>query len=43
VLRPAIRLALRVQRGVEHRGRYADPWALIENRYDPDMLASKYR
>jgi hypothetical protein len=43
VLRPAMRLALRVQRGVEHRGRYADPWTLIENRYGPEVLASKYR
>lgn len=40
--RPAMRPALRVQRRLEHRGRYADPWTLIENRYGPDVLASKH-
>jgi nucleoside-diphosphate-sugar epimerase len=40
VLLPAMRLALRVQRRVEHRGRYADPWALIEKHYGPEVLAS---
>jgi hypothetical protein len=35
-----MRLALRVQRRVEHRGRYADPWTLIENSYGPEVLAS---
>jgi hypothetical protein len=39
-LRPAMRLALRVQRRVEHRGRCADPWALIEKHYGPEVLAS---
>ena len=40
VLRPATRLALGVQRRVEHRGRYANPWALIEKHYGQDALAS---
>jgi nucleoside-diphosphate-sugar epimerase len=39
VLRPAIRLALAAQRRREGRGPYADPWALIEKNYGPDVLA----
>jgi nucleoside-diphosphate-sugar epimerase len=39
VLRPAIRLALAVQRRREGRGPYADPWTLIGKKYGPDVLA----
>jgi nucleoside-diphosphate-sugar epimerase len=39
VLRPAMRLALAIQRRREGRGPYADPWALIGKKYGPDVLA----
>ncbi len=39
VIRPAIRLALSVQRRVEHRGQYANPWTLIGKKYGADVLA----
>jgi nucleoside-diphosphate-sugar epimerase len=39
VLRPAMRLALAVQRRCERRGKYADPWTLIARKYGPDVLA----
>ncbi|MGW1741211.1 hypothetical protein ACWCPQ_20670 [Nocardia sp. NPDC001965] len=39
LLRPAIRTALALQRRIEHRGRYADPWSLIAARYGPQALA----
>lgn len=39
VIRPAMRLALSVQRRVEHRGQYADPWTLIGKKYGADVLA----
>jgi hypothetical protein len=31
---------LAVQRRLEHRGRYADPWTFMAQKYGPDMLAS---
>jgi len=40
LLRPLMRLILAVQRKVERRGRYADPWTLIEKKYGADVLAS---
>jgi nucleoside-diphosphate-sugar epimerase len=40
VLRPVMRLTLAVQRKVEGRGRYADPWALLEKKFGPGVLAS---
>ncbi|KZS59943.1 NAD-dependent epimerase/dehydratase family protein [Mycobacterium ostraviense] len=39
VIRPAIRALLDVQRRLEHRGQYADPWALIGTKYGRDALA----
>ena len=39
VIRPAMRLILAVQRRIEKRGRYADPWTLIGKKYGPDVLA----
>lgn len=39
LLRPIMRAALKVQRRMEGRGRYADPWALIEKKYGPAALA----
>jgi nucleoside-diphosphate-sugar epimerase len=39
VLRPAMRLALAVQRRREGRSHYADPWTLIGSKYGPDVLA----
>ncbi|BCI85638.1 oxidoreductase [Mycobacterium kansasii] len=39
VIRPAIRALLDVQRRLEHRGPYADPWALIGTKYGRDALA----
>ncbi len=39
VIRPLLRFILAVQRRVEQRGRYADPWTLIGNKYGPDVLA----
>ena len=41
ILRPAMRTALKLQRRVEGRGPYADPWALIEKKYGSRALASK--
>ncbi len=40
VIRPAMRTALALQRKVERRGRYANPWALIEKTYGPGALAT---
>ncbi len=40
VLRPLMRLYLLVQRKLEHRGRYADPWTLIEAKYGAEVLAA---
>jgi UDP-glucose 4-epimerase len=40
VLRPTMRALLALQRHLEHRGRYADPWTLMANKYGPDMFAS---
>lgn len=39
VIRVAMRRMLAVQRVVERRGRYANPWALIEKKYGPDVIA----
>lgn len=39
VLRPGMRLALAIQRRVEKRGKYADPWDLIGRKFGPDVLA----
>jgi nucleoside-diphosphate-sugar epimerase len=38
VLRPVMRLTLAVQRRREGRGKYADPWTLIEKKYGRDVL-----
>jgi D-erythronate 2-dehydrogenase len=40
LIRPLMRLVLAVQRKVEGRGRYADPWTLIEKKFGPEVLAS---
>ena len=40
VLRPSMLALLALQRRLEHRGRYADPWTLMANKYGPGMLAS---
>jgi nucleoside-diphosphate-sugar epimerase len=40
LIRPLVRLLLAVQRKREHRGRYADPWTLIEKKFGPEVLAS---
>ncbi|OBJ10399.1 oxidoreductase [Mycobacterium sp. 1482292.6] len=40
VLRPVLRAVLIVQRRLEGRGPYADPWSLIEKTYGPAALAS---
>ncbi|MFC3965252.1 NAD-dependent epimerase/dehydratase family protein [Nocardia jiangsuensis] len=40
-LRPAILLFLRVQRRLERRGPYADPWTFLARRYGPEILASE--
>jgi nucleoside-diphosphate-sugar epimerase len=39
LLRPIMRAALKLQRRAEGRGRYADPWTLIEKKYGPAALA----
>ncbi|BAX93013.1 NAD-dependent epimerase/dehydratase family protein [Mycobacterium shigaense] len=39
VLRPLLVLALKLQRRLERRGPYADPWTLIEKAYGPEALA----
>lgn len=40
VLRPALRAVLIVQRRLDGRGPYADPWSLIEKKYGTAALAS---
>ncbi|OBF58926.1 oxidoreductase [Mycobacterium sp. 852002-53434_SCH5985345] len=40
ILRPVLRTVLMVQRRLEGRGPYADPWALIEKHYGAAALAS---
>jgi nucleoside-diphosphate-sugar epimerase len=40
LLRPALRAVLSVQRRLEGRGPYADPWSLIEKKYGTAALAS---
>lgn len=40
ILRPVLRTILLVQRRLEGRGPYADPWALIEKKYGTAALAS---
>jgi hypothetical protein len=40
LIRPAMRALLAVQRRLEHRGPYADPWTFMARKYGPDMLAS---
>ena len=39
LLRPALRTLLALQRRLEHRGPYADPWTLIAARYGTQALA----
>lgn len=39
VARPVMRAALAVQRRLEHRGRYADPWTFMSRKYGSAMLA----
>lgn len=39
LIRPAMRLALTVQRRREGRGQYADPWNFIAGKYGPEILA----
>lgn len=41
MLRPIVRAALMVQRRIEGRGPYADPWALIAEKYGTAALATK--
>lgn len=38
-LRPTMRMALFIQRRLEGRGQYADPWTLISKKYGPQVLA----
>jgi UDP-glucose 4-epimerase len=40
VLRPTMRALLALQRHLEHRGTYADPWTLMASKYGPGMFAS---
>ncbi len=40
ILRPTLRCALGLQRRIEGRGPYADPWTLIEKKYGPGALAT---
>jgi nucleoside-diphosphate-sugar epimerase len=40
ILRPMLRAALKLQRRAEGRGPYADPWALIAQKYGPGALAT---
>jgi len=40
-LRPIMRTLLALQRRLEHRGPYADPWTLMANQYGPGMLAPR--
>jgi len=39
VIRPVMLALFAVQRRLEHRGPYADPWALIRDKFGPDALA----
>lgn len=39
ILRPALRLVLQLQRRLDGRGPYADPWTLIEKKYGSAALA----
>ncbi|QLL06771.1 NAD-dependent epimerase/dehydratase family protein [Mycobacterium vicinigordonae] len=39
VVRPALRAFLAVQRRLEHRGCYADPWTFLSAKYGSQMLA----
>ena len=38
VLRPLARFALALQRGLERRGQYAEPWRLIAKKYGSEVL-----
>ncbi|BBZ71016.1 hypothetical protein MPRS_21090 [Mycobacterium paraseoulense] len=40
ILRPLLRTVLKVQRRLEGRGPYADPWTLIEKHYGAAALAA---
>jgi nucleoside-diphosphate-sugar epimerase len=40
ILRPVMRIALKLQRHVEGRGPYADPWTLIAKKYGSAALAN---
>jgi len=40
ILRPMLRTALQLQRCVERRGPYADPWTLIAKKYGSGALAA---
>jgi nucleoside-diphosphate-sugar epimerase len=40
VVRPVLLGLLALQRRLEHRGRYADPWTFMTGKYGSDMLAS---
>jgi hypothetical protein len=39
ILRPVLRLVIKLQNRADGRGRYADPWAMIEKKYGPGALA----
>ncbi|OBA60567.1 oxidoreductase [Mycobacterium sp. 1100029.7] len=39
ILRPVLRIVIKLQNRAEGRGPYADPWAMIENKYGPAALA----
>lgn len=39
VIRPIMRALLAMQRRCEHRGRYADPWTFIADKFGPGALA----
>ncbi|OBK19845.1 NAD-dependent epimerase/dehydratase family protein [Mycobacterium asiaticum] len=39
VVRPLLRTVLALQRRIERRGPYADPWAFLRAKYGPGMLA----
>jgi hypothetical protein len=39
LLRPTLRLVFAMQRRIDKRGRYADPWSLIGRKYGPDVIA----
>jgi NAD(P)-dependent dehydrogenase (short-subunit alcohol dehydrogenase family) len=39
LVRPVLRLVLKVQRRIEKRGRYADPWTLVGTKFGNDALA----